>query len=82
MRCWIYKSRERADLYLYLRDPEGFADLPEALQRHFGTPELVLELELSADRRLAKEDIQVVMANLLSRGYHLQLPALETATWH
>jgi uncharacterized protein YcgL (UPF0745 family) len=35
---------------------------------------LVIELELNPDRQLAREDVTMVMSNLRTRGYHLQLP--------
>lgn len=74
LRCWIYKVDRHDDVYLYLARESGFAAVPEALMDTLGTPRLVMELELSAERRLAREDVIQVMHNLKSRGYHLQLP--------
>ena len=37
-------------------------------------PILVIELELSPDRKLAREDVGKVMANLRDQGFHLQMP--------
>lgn len=72
--CWIYKSPRKNEMYLYLAEEDGFAELPEALMSRFGTPELVMELELHAGRPLAREDVARVMANLRERGFHLQMP--------
>jgi len=33
-----------------------------------------MSLELHANRKLAREDINKVIANLESQGYHLQMP--------
>ncbi len=74
LRCWIYKVDRHDDVYLYLARESGFAVVPEDLMRTLGTPQLVMELCLSAERRLAREDVIQVMHNLRSRGYHLQLP--------
>jgi len=61
-------------MYLYLREPARFDLLPEDLLLHFGTPELVMELELQSGRQLAREDVAQVLRNLHAQGFHLQLP--------
>ena len=40
----------------------------------FGEPVLVIELELSPQRALAREDVTQVMHNLREQGFHLQMP--------
>ena len=72
--CWVYRSPRKQDMYLYLAAEEGFDRVPQALLERFGEPRLVLELELNPQRRLAREDVNQVMANLRERGYHLQMP--------
>lgn len=81
--CWVYRSPHKPEMYLYLAAPDGFDVIPEALLDQFGEPVLVIELELSPDRRLAREDVEIVMCNLRTRGYHLQLPPrLRPAVYH
>ena len=72
--CWIYRSSKKDEMYLYLAREEDFDSLPEALMSRFGRPLFVMQLELHADRPLAREDVQQVMANLRERGFHLQMP--------
>ncbi len=72
--CWIYRSARKQEMYLYLAREDGFDDLPGALRELFGRPELVMQLPLDRHRRLAREDVEQVMANLRQQGYHLQLP--------
>jgi len=74
LHCWVYRSPRHPEMYLYLDDEEGFGTLPEGLREHFGEPMLVIELELSPARQLAREDVNMVMSNLRTQGYHLQLP--------
>ncbi len=79
MLCQIFRSSRKADTYLYLRDDCAFADIPPALQKAFGAPVFAMSLNLSANRPLAREDVQQVIGNLARQGYHLQLPpAVET----
>ena len=72
--CWVYRSPRKQEMYIYLAQEDGFDTLPAALLESFGEPILVIELELSPDRKLAREDVGKVMANLRDQGFHLQRP--------
>ena len=74
LRCWVYRSSRKDEMYLYLSREDGFDSLPAPLQQQFGRPSLVMQLELHSQRRLAREDAARVMQNLRQHGYHLQLP--------
>ena len=74
MNCKIYKSAKQDQSYLYLRHDLSFEDLPEALQKSFGEPGLVMELDLAKTRRLARVDKATVIQSLEADGYYLQLP--------
>ncbi|MBK6727336.1 MAG: YcgL domain-containing protein [Xanthomonadales bacterium] len=74
MHCFVYRSRKRDDTYLYLRERDAFALLPENIAATLGALDFVLEVELTPGRRLAREDAGVVRANLAARGFHLQFP--------
>ncbi|MGB5564545.1 MAG: YcgL domain-containing protein [Sedimenticolaceae bacterium] len=81
--CWVYRSPRKQEMYLYLAQEDGFDTLPAALLESFGEPILVIELELSPDRKLAREDVGKVMANLRDQGFHLQMPPqLQPAMYH
>jgi uncharacterized protein YcgL (UPF0745 family) len=72
--CWVYRSPRVQEMYLYLAEEDVFDPVPSALLARFGEPILVIELELSSERELAREDVNEVMANLRGRGFHLQIP--------
>ena len=74
MQAFVYKSLKKADTYLYLAARDGFARLPEPLRTQLGSLQFVLEVELTPERRLAREDVAVVRENLALRGFHLQFP--------
>jgi uncharacterized protein YcgL (UPF0745 family) len=74
MQCFVYKSLRMADTYVYLREADGFGAMPSALAEQLGELAFVIEIELSAQRKLAREDVEVVMVNLGVQGYHLQFP--------
>jgi uncharacterized protein YcgL (UPF0745 family) len=77
MPCYIYKSLKKSLLYLYIDQKDDFSRVPEALLQSFGTMEFVLELELSPERKLAKEDSEKVIASLQEKGFFVQLPPTE-----
>lgn len=74
MQCFVYKSLRKADTYVYLRTSEGFDVLPPQLSEQLVPLGFVIEIELSPSRKLAREDVEVVMRNLVAQGYHLQFP--------
>jgi uncharacterized protein YcgL (UPF0745 family) len=77
MKCTVYRSSRKDFTYVYLPEDGEFGDLPIALRKVFGEPEPVMQLDLSAERKLACEDVNQVMKNLLDQGYHLQMPPQE-----
>ena len=74
VKCAVYKSRRRANTYLYIEAENDFRRVPQTLLHMLGTLELVLTLELDARRSLARADPQEVRRQLREHGYYLQLP--------
>ncbi|MCC6136087.1 MAG: YcgL domain-containing protein [Candidatus Contendobacter sp.] len=77
MPCAIYKSRRKADTYLYVAVRDDFSMIPEALLKLVGELEHVMDLDLRPERKLALEDTAEVLRNLEERGWHLQMPRRE-----
>jgi len=72
--CSIYRSPRKQGMYLYVPREKGVSEVPEALLAVFGKPEHAMDLVLTEQRKLAWENIQQVMHNLQTQGYHLQMP--------
>ena len=72
--CAIYKTKKRDGLYLYVKQQDDFSDVPAEVMRQFPVPEHVFDLALSTERLLARENVIVVMKNLATHGFHLQMP--------
>lgn len=79
MQCFVYKSLRKADTYVYLREAEGFDVLPAAIAESLGNLGFVIEIDLSPQRKLARENVEMVIANLDRQGYHLQWPPAAVA---
>jgi uncharacterized protein YcgL (UPF0745 family) len=74
MQCFIHKSLKKEFLYLYTVSKEDFSTIPEELLTNLGKLELVMELDLTEDRKLAREDASKVMNSLKTKGYFVLLP--------
>lgn len=74
MQCFVYRSQRKADTYIYLRERDAFGVLPAGIAQTLGPFHFVIELALSPERKLAREDVNTVLANLAGPGFHLQLP--------
>jgi uncharacterized protein YcgL (UPF0745 family) len=64
-------------MYLYVLRSDALARVPDALLAAFGPPQLAFEMVLTPERKLAREDIEIVLGNLEKQGYHLQMPPPE-----
>ena len=78
MKCFIYSSSNKPDLYIYLAEEDNFENVPKAIYDSLGNIAFSMELALSEKTQLAREDINVVKANLKEHGFHIQLPGDES----
>ncbi|MEO6688422.1 MAG: YcgL domain-containing protein [Dokdonella sp.] len=74
MRCFIYKSSRKDGAYVFLRERDDFTRLPREIVEPLGRLSFAMEMELTPERKLAREDAEVVMEHLDRLGFHLQLP--------
>jgi len=75
MKTYIYKSSRKDELYIYITTKDDFSSVPQTLYDSMGKePVFVMELTLSADKPLARENVIKVIENLQEQGYHVQMP--------
>ena len=74
MQAYVYKSLRKADTYVYLAARDDFMRLPAPLRTQLGRLQFVMDVALTPERKLAREDAAVVRENLATRGFHLQFP--------
>ncbi|WP_404359008.1 YcgL domain-containing protein [Methylotuvimicrobium sp. KM1] len=74
MQCFIYKSLKKDELYLYLDKKDDFTEVPDTLFKSMSPMQYVMELELTADRKLAREDSETVIESLKAKGFFVQMP--------
>ena len=74
MQCYIYKSLKKEELYLYIKNKDDFSAVPEALLKSFSPLQFVMNLELTKDLKLAREDAGRVIESLDAKGFFVQMP--------
>lgn len=75
--CSVYHSSKKTGMYLYVLRADALKRVPQPLLELFGRPKHAFDLVLTPQRKLVREDIAVVLENLDSQGYHLQMPPPE-----
>jgi uncharacterized protein YcgL (UPF0745 family) len=78
MRTYVYRSSRKPDTYIYLSEKDDFSKVPKDISISLGTLEFSMELELSTDMKLVKENPGTVMENINNKGFHIQLPDTTT----
>ncbi len=74
MNCYIYRCSRKPDMYIYLAEEDDFSKVPKEIFNNLGIITFAMELDISADKKLAREDPIKVIANLKQNSFHLQLP--------
>ena len=74
MQCSIYKSSKKSEHYLFIEKADNLDKVPEQLQGILGELELVMELDITPERKLALSDAQEVLKQIEEKGFYLQMP--------
>ncbi len=74
MQCFIYRSNKKSELYLYLAKQDDFSNIPETLLKSIGQPEYVMELDITPERKLARESASDVLKGIEENGFYIQMP--------
>ena len=74
INCKTYRCSKNDEMYLYIHESKTIDDLPDELIHLVKNITHVIDLELTSERKLAREDVSIVMRNLEEKGYYLQMP--------
>ncbi|MDT0593940.1 YcgL domain-containing protein [Glaciecola petra] len=70
----VYKSKRKADTYLYVEKKNAFDRVPEVLLKQFGPPVFVMYLAIEKHKKVAGIDSQSFVTSIKDKGYYLQMP--------
>ena len=65
-------------MYIYLAEEDVFDNVPKEIFNSLGIVEFSMELEITPETKLAREDTATVLSNLKEHGFHIQLPGDES----
>ncbi|HEY6131411.1 MAG TPA: YcgL domain-containing protein [Halioglobus sp.] len=74
IRCQVFRSSRKQEMYLYVEISRGLKDVPNELMAQFGEPIPVMVLQLTPEHKLARADARVVLASIKEQGFYLQMP--------
>ena len=72
--CEVFKSPRKDEMYLYVDKMEGLKRVPEQLQEIFGTPQSVMTMVVTEEKRLARADAADIIKAIRENGFYLQMP--------
>ncbi|MGB0733780.1 MAG: YcgL domain-containing protein [Pontibacterium sp.] len=70
----IYKSSRKDEMYLYVDKRDELKKVPEPLLDMFGAALHVMDMPLTAERKLARVDSAKVLDEVAEKGFYLQMP--------
>ncbi|MCQ8878341.1 YcgL domain-containing protein [Pseudoalteromonas shioyasakiensis] len=73
----VYKSKKKADTFLFVEKRDDFSKVPEPLLAMFGQPHYVMIINLAKREHLGGADLNTVKQALTDDGFYLQLPPPE-----
>lgn len=78
MLCSIYKSSKKDEMYLYVAHVGNQDDplevVPEMIRQAFGRATFVMNLQLHAERKLARVNVLHVIDSIETKGFFIQMP--------
>ena len=74
MNCYVYRSKHKQGLYLYLAEKDDFSRVPDSLLKLLGETLFSFEFNLSEDRKLVRAEASEVIRNMKENGFFLQMP--------
>ena len=73
----VYKSKKKADTFLFIEKRDDFSKVPEPLMAMFGQPQYVMIINLAKRTQLGVADLDTLKQSLGDQGYYLQIPPPE-----
>lgn len=72
--CSIFRSSKKDEMYLYVDKNIRLNKVPEPLMELFGKAIHVMDMPILKGRKLARVDVDKVLADIKEKGYFLQMP--------
>ncbi len=73
MWCYIYRSTNKENSYLYIGKENDFSTVPEVLMKAFGQPIFVMKVLLDGKRQFVAGSAQHIEDKIQQDGFFLQM---------
>lgn len=74
MECVVYKSLKKDETYIFIPTTTPLSDLPDELMKVMGQTEMVMTLNLTPEKKMARGTGAEVMDSINKQGFHIQMP--------
>ena len=74
IECAVYKSQKKDETYVFIPTTTSLTDLPEDLLKVLGQTEMIMNLKLTAEKKMARGTAAAIMKSIEEQGFHLQMP--------
>lgn len=59
---------------MYIDKQDDFSSIPETILKSIGQPEYVMQLDITPDRKLAREKATDILKGIEENGFFIQMP--------
>lgn len=74
MECVVYKSLKKDETFLFIETTTPLSDLPADLIKVLGQTEMLMTLNLTPEKKMARGNASEIMISIEKHGFHLQMP--------
>lgn len=74
MECVVFKSLKKDETYVFIQTTTSLSDLPDELIKILGQTEMVMTLDLTPEKKMARGTAVEVMLSIEKQGFYLQMP--------
>ena len=74
IECAVYKSKKKDETYVFIPTSTPLSDLPDELLKVLGQAEMVMTLNLTPEKKMARGTAAEVIKSIEKQGFHLQMP--------
>ena len=73
IECAVYRSSKRDETYVFIPTASPLSDLPKEVLKMLGQAELVMTLNLTPEKKMARGNADEIMKSIDTQGFHLQM---------
>ena len=73
IECSVYRSSKRDETYVFIPTETPLSDLPIEVLKMLGQAEMVMTLNLTPEKKMARGKADEIMKSIDTQGFHLQM---------